>query len=150
MPPPKRNPTRQVRKRRSSTLNREQIQVPQTPSRLRLNPPSRPDPTPARVPTPRLTLKPPAAPEQGAQAEEDLTGRRGRRTLAPLEPPGYFSKRQLEAMYNKAYSPSPPFPTFPSSQTRPIEDISLGDYVDRPLAPLIPQARAALGLLLES
>ena len=124
--------------------------MPQTPSRLRLNPPSRPDPTPARAPTPRLTLKPPAAPEQGAQAEEDLIGRRGQRTPAPPEPPGYFSKRQLEAMYNKAHSPPPPFPTFPSSQTRPIEDMSLGDYVDRPLTPLVPQARAALGLLSES
>lgn len=115
--------------------------MPQTPGRLRLNPPSRPDPTPARAPTPRLTLKPPAPPE------EDRGNKKGR--PAP-ERPGWYSKHQLEAMYDRNLSTPPRYPSFSSSQTYPQEEMSLGEFLDRPLAPLVPQARQALGLLSKS
>ena len=143
MPPPKKNPPRQARKRRSSTFDREQVQVPQTPSRLHLNPPSRP-PSTAPAGTPRLKLKPPAAPppaapqrkplEQATPPKEKRRSKKGRYTE---EHPAYFSRDTILAM--AGWSSPPPSLLYGlfTSQTEPDEELSLGEYLTKPITPII-------------
>ena len=138
MPPPKKNPPRQARKRRSSTFDREQVQVPQTPSRLHLNPPSRP-PSTAPAGTPRLKLKPPATPqrkplEQATPPKEKRRSKKGRYTE---EHPAYFSRDAILAI--AGWSSPPPSLLYGlfTSQTEPDEELSLGEYLARPVAPIV-------------
>ena len=161
MPPPKKNPPRQARKRRSSTFDKEQVQVPQTPSRLHLNPPSRPA-SAVPVGTPRLKLRPPTAPKQQAleqQASGQTTpsreNRDSKRSRYIDNRPGYYSREMLQAMVDGSLPP-PPLPSgLFSSQTDIDDEMSLGEFLDRPLAPLIqpslaPKAKEALRLLPDS
>ena len=135
--------------------------MPQTPSRLHLNPPSRP-PSTAPAGTPRLKLKPPAAPvsaapqrkplEQATPPKEKRRSKKGRYTE---EHPAYFSRDAILAMAGRSSPPpSLPYGLF-TSQTEPDEELSLGEYLARPVAPIVPphlarQAKEALRLSLDS
>ena len=118
--------------------------MPQTPSRLHLNPPSRP-PSTAPAGTPRLKLKPPAAPVSAAEQRKPLEQatppkekRRSKKGRYTKEHPAYFSRDAILAMVGRS-SPSPSllYSLF-TSQIEPDEELSLGEYLTRPITPIVP------------
>ena len=131
------------------------MQVPQTPSRLHLNPPSHPESTPVPS-TPRLKLRPPVAPKQKAGKQKPLE-----QTTPPRENhgskksryiedhPGFFDRTTMQAMFDGSslIPPAPPSSSFFSSQTDDLEDMSLREFLNRRVPPLVPQAKQALSLL---
>ena len=143
MPPPKKNPPRQARKRRSSTFDREQVQVPQTPSRLHLNPLSRP-PSTALAGTPRLKLKPLAAPPPAApqrkpleQATPPKEKRRSKKGWYTKEYLAYFSRDTILVMVGRSLPPPSLLYGLFTSQIEPDEELSLGEYLTKPITPIV-------------